>query len=114
MSIRRHALESAEAKWQQQLQQQPGGCVFESFTLGWLNVLLRVGACSTQLGLLNQLGTSHAAKPAFCGTSRIYTGANQHATCIAAGRTGAGVALLGVTQAAASERAVACSEAASY
>ncbi|WIA29249.1 hypothetical protein OEZ86_011757 [Tetradesmus obliquus] len=37
----RHALESAEAKWQQQLQQQPGGCVFESFTLGWLNVLLR-------------------------------------------------------------------------
>jgi hypothetical protein len=44
--ICRLALESAEAKWQQQLQQQPGGCVFESLTLGWLNVLLRVSACN--------------------------------------------------------------------
>jgi hypothetical protein len=51
-------VESAEAKWQQQLQQQPGGCVFESFTLGWLNVLLRVRAYSS----IQQLGASSEAK----------------------------------------------------
>lgn len=38
---------SAEATWQQRLQKEsPGGSVLESFTTGWLNLILQVGSCS--------------------------------------------------------------------
>jgi hypothetical protein len=66
--VRRLALESAEAKWQQDLQQQPGGCVFESITLGWLNVLLRVGPSSTHQPTVQQYVHCICKVPAFVDT----------------------------------------------
>lgn len=85
----RRQLESAQARWQLQHEEDSKGILLESFTLGWLNLILQVISCSFLFaaGRCWSAALREQMRPAVCICQDVAATSYLTADCIATTNT---------------------------